>query len=135
VAGPYGTFGNAFGGSTAGWRPPANPFAPEREPDEGWDRDLFETNQGRPAFGLFANAARATGNNPYADWLESGGTQNDLWTDYLGQFTARQDPTFAFTNYLAENDPYLRYMRRSYADRGVANPASLAPFAALVNSR
>lgn len=131
MASPYGTFGSAFGGYAGGYAPANNPFTPQNTPAGGYDRNLFDADQGRPALGFYADAAGQ--DQPFRNWLQSGGTHQQLWTDYLGKFAARNDPSFAFTNYLAENDPYKTWSQLGYQERGVANPAALSPFVQLLN--
>src|SRR5947208_2825636 len=121
----------AFGGATGGWNPYAasNPFT--HQPAGGYDRNLFEENEGRPALSFYATQVGAQG--PYKDWLEKATTQHAAYTDYMGQVAARNDPTFAFTDYLAQNDPYKRYMQMSQQDRGEAPVSAFSPFLSLMN--
>lgn len=126
---PFGTFGAAFSGGTSGYGAPHNPYA--TPPAEGWDRNRLEREDGRAALGFYATQPGVSA--PFRDYLESAGTRQSLWTDYEGVFGSRNDPAYAFTDWLKENDPYDRYMRQSYAERGEVNPGVLSPFAKLEN--
>lgn len=130
--GPYGSYAASFGGATSGYGAPANPFQhPERQPGGAFDANLYDANEGIGALGFYATQPGV--NAPFSAWLTNTGTHRQLWDDYVGQAASKNDPTFSFSSYLAQNDPYTRYANLSPTDRGDANPSSISPYAILQN--
>ena len=125
-----GSYGNPFAGAIGGYRAGggSNPFA---DTSKTFDKGLYDQNEGQPALGYYATQSGA--NQPFQSWLTNTGTHRQLWSDYEGQFLAHNDPSFSFTDYLGQNDPYERYMQLSSADRGETSQSALSPFAQLMN--
>lgn len=109
--------------ATNGESPYKNPFA---DTSKSYDRTMFEENRGEPAFGFYASQSGA--NQPFKDWLNTYTNQHRMYSDYQGQFAAKGDPTWAFTDYLRDNDPYKWYQASSWQDRGEQNPGYFSPF-------
>src|SRR5262245_51012561 len=117
--GLFGGAGSPFGGSTGSWASllghhnPFNPSRPAGDPGEPFT--LREEDQGRPALSFYASQPGLT--TPFTDWRTSPLTHTRLWDDYLAQAADRGGGYF-FQDYLAQNDPRLRWMQLAPEDRG-----------------
>ncbi len=125
----YGGAGNPFGGSTTSWATRLgnyNPYAQYATWQARHDApggQLREEEEGRGALGAYAGQAGLT--QPFVDWITNPTTHRQLWDEYLGE-ASKHPGDYWFQDYLAENDPRLRWMNQSPDRRGETPPWALA---------
>jgi hypothetical protein len=118
----YAGGGNPFAGPTTSWLGQARGVKNPYEIGQDTSTDAFalrEQDQGVPALSFYASQPGVT--TPFSDWLMAPSNRNRLYGDYLGAASSR--PGLFFQDWLAENDPHLRWMNQSAQDRG-ENPQS-----------
>src|SRR5262245_22206432 len=105
---------SAFGGPTASWAELLGQHNPFTAGARDEPTTLRELEEGRGALGYYAGQPNLT--NPFVDWLTSPTTHRQLWDQYLA--ASSTDPGLWFQDWLAANDPRLRWMNLTPQERG-----------------